>query len=348
MKPGKLTDEEFEEMKKHTIYGVDIIKRIEDSTSENEFLLYAEVLAGSHHEKWNGTGYPLGLKGAEIPLQGRLMALVDVYDALTNDRPYKHSFSHEKSVEIIKAERGSHFDPLIVDVFLEHEKEFAETGISKQSFADAGEKLHSTIEVMANAVGSRGATELGNAERMRRYLEILISALHENDSYKKEVSTWDTDLLLMSAQMHDVGKIAIADHILNKTEELTADEYGDIKTHATFGVELIRQIKESVQNGVLLNHAEMLAGCHHEKWDGTGYPYGLRGQGIPLQGRLMAIVDVYNALTNDRPHRDRKTHDEAVYIISDGSETYFDPELVRVFLDNEEEFLKVERERLSC
>ena len=124
LKPGKLTAQEFDEMKKHTDYGVEIITRIAEKTTDNEFLQYAKVLAGSHHEKWNGSGYPHHLSGEDIPLMGRLMALVDVYDALTNVRPYKEAFSHDKAVNIIKRERGIHFDPLIVDVFLMHEREF--------------------------------------------------------------------------------------------------------------------------------------------------------------------------------------------------------------------------------
>jgi putative two-component system response regulator len=83
-------------------------------------------MAGTHHEKWDGSGYPYGLIGENIPLMGRLMAIADVYDALTSDRPYKKSFSHEESVEIIRAGRGTHFDPQIVGVFLLHEQEFKE------------------------------------------------------------------------------------------------------------------------------------------------------------------------------------------------------------------------------
>jgi len=127
MKQGKLSPEEFEIMKMHTIYGMDIIKKIAEGATESDFLMHAGILAGSHHEKWNGEGYPYALKGEEIPLQGRLMALVDVYDALTNERPYKTAFSHRKSVEIIRKEKGGHFDPAIVDVFLRHEKAFENT-----------------------------------------------------------------------------------------------------------------------------------------------------------------------------------------------------------------------------
>jgi putative two-component system response regulator len=90
---------------------------METSTSESDFLKYAKVFAGTHHEKWNGSGYPSGLSGEEIPLQGRLMAIADVYDALVFERPYKKAFTHEKAVEIILGDRGTHFDPVLVDVF---------------------------------------------------------------------------------------------------------------------------------------------------------------------------------------------------------------------------------------
>jgi putative two-component system response regulator len=87
-------------------------------TTEQDFLKQAKILVSTHHEKWDGSGYPKGLKGEEIPLQGRMMAIVDVYDALTSDRPYKKAFTHEEAVKIITEGKGTHFDPSLVDVFL--------------------------------------------------------------------------------------------------------------------------------------------------------------------------------------------------------------------------------------
>ena len=338
MKPGKLTDEEFEEMKKHTIYGVDIIRRIERTATDNEFLYFAEIMAGSHHEKWNGKGYPYGLEGYDIPLHGRLMALVDVYDALTNERPYKKAFSHEKSVEIIREEKGVHFDPLIADAFLANEQVFARSIVKREIPVCANEKLRPTIMAVANVVGTRGGKPHGHVERMRRYLDILVSALLRHERFNKEILSWDLDLFLMSAQLHDIGKIAVADRVLNKADKLSADEHEQIKSHADYGVKIVQQIKENVDNEDLLHHAETLTGSHHEKWDGTGYPHGLSGEAIPLQGRIMAIVDVYDALTSDRPHRKRKTHKEAVETIINGSGSHFAPELVNAFLECEKEF----------
>ena len=347
MKPGKLTEEEFEEIKKHTVFGVDIIRKIEENTTGNSFLQYAEILACSHHERWDGAGYPYGLKGNEIPLQGRIMALVDVYDKLTNDRSYKKAVTHEKAVEIIKDEKGKHFDPLISEVFLKNNKEFKNTVIDKNYFVRAytdpgsANNLRSAIKVVARIVDIRGGMEGSRVERMRRYIEIFLKAMMKYKNYKKTIMSWDIDLFLMSAQLHDIGKIAVADQLLKKTEKLTDAEYEKIKTHANLGIRIVQQLKENVENETLLNHAEALAGCHHEKWDGTGYPLGLKGEHIPLQGRIMAIVDVYEALTTDRPHRKKKTHGEAVEIIRSGTGTRFDPELIEVFLESEKKFEKV-------
>jgi response regulator RpfG family c-di-GMP phosphodiesterase len=132
-KPGKLTVEEFEEIKKHSKLGYKIITKVEEKLTFQSFLKIAIQIIMSHHEKWDGTGYPAGLAGEDIPLSARIMALADVYDALRTERPYKKIISHEKSREIIISERGRHFAPRIVDAFLSRETDF--NFISKK-FAD--------------------------------------------------------------------------------------------------------------------------------------------------------------------------------------------------------------------
>ncbi len=114
LKPGKLDAEEWEIMKQHTVIGVDILKG-----SDAECIRQGEIIARTHHEKWDGSGYPDGLKGTEIPIFGRIAAIADVFDALTSKRPYKEAFSVEQSLAMISAERGSHFDPEVVDAFLD-------------------------------------------------------------------------------------------------------------------------------------------------------------------------------------------------------------------------------------
>ena len=119
-KPGKLTDEEFVEMKKHTTAGKEIIERAMALSADNGYLEEALNLATHHHEKWNGTGYPSGLKGEEIPLSARIMAVSDVFDALVSTRSYKKPFTFEKAMSIIEEGIGTHFDPLIAKAFVEN------------------------------------------------------------------------------------------------------------------------------------------------------------------------------------------------------------------------------------
>lgn len=124
LKPGKLTDEEFAQMKQHVIIGYRTIAEIQKEYKNNEFLRMGMEICRYHHEKWNGTGYPEGISGNDIPLSARIMAIADVYDALRSRRVYKEAFSHEKSREIIAGSKGTHFDPLLVDFFTKAEKEF--------------------------------------------------------------------------------------------------------------------------------------------------------------------------------------------------------------------------------
>lgn len=127
LKPGKLTEEEFEEMKMHTIYGRDaLLNAARWLNGSSNFLQLATEIAHTHQEKWDGSGYPQGLVGEQIPLSGRIMAIADVYDALISKRAYKAPFSHQEAVTIIKEGRGSHFDPELTDAFLEISEQFQE------------------------------------------------------------------------------------------------------------------------------------------------------------------------------------------------------------------------------
>lgn len=133
LEPGKLDADEGEIMKQHAANGAQILEG-----SDTEFINLAEVIALSHHEKWDGNGYPRGLSGEEIPIAGRIVAIADVFDALTTKRPYKEPFSLEKSYAIIKEDRGNHFAPDVVDAFFAVEDEILEI---KERYKDEGESL---------------------------------------------------------------------------------------------------------------------------------------------------------------------------------------------------------------
>ncbi|MDR0496268.1 MAG: HD domain-containing protein, partial [Treponema sp.] len=136
--------------------------------------------------------------------------------------------------------------------------------------------------------------------------------------------------LFKSAQLHDVGKIAVRDNILMKPGSLTTEEFNEMKKHTTFGEKVIERIQENSRESVFLSHAKIMAGTHHEKWDGSGYPRGMDGLGIPLQGRLMALVDVYDALISERPYKKALSPEQALSIIQEGSGIHFDPALVEI------------------
>jgi len=203
------------------------------------------------------------------------------------------------------------------------------------------ELQNAVLKTMAELVEFRDDVTGGHIERTQKYLRIFFDELQERGMFQEEIATWDIELVLQSAQLHDVGKIAINDSILRKPDKLTDQEFENIKDHAAFGEKVIDRIGQSTTDKTFLKYAKIFAITHHEKWDGTGYPNGLKGEEIPLLGRIMAIVDVYDALVSERPYKRAFTHDEAVNVISDCSGKHFDPVLVKVFLDYEKEFAKV-------
>lgn len=124
LKPGRLTSEEFEIVKRHTVIGSDVLMAAAKILGEAPFIAYAQQIIEFHHEKWDGSGYPHGLEGEEIPFIARVMTVADVYDALVTERPYKKPVSHEEAVAVISEGAGKHFDPRLVDAFLACADEF--------------------------------------------------------------------------------------------------------------------------------------------------------------------------------------------------------------------------------
>jgi putative two-component system response regulator len=200
------------------------------------------------------------------------------------------------------------------------------------------ELKNAILKTMAELVECRDDITGGHIERTQSYLGLLIDALQRYGVYMDEIEPWDIGLVLQSAQLHDVGKISIKDKILQKPGKLTPEEFEEIKTHTTFGEKIIDKIRSRTSEQAFLDHAKILVSAHHEKWDGSGYPRGLKGQDIPLLGRLMAIVDVYDALVSERPYKKAFSHEEAVAIILKGRGTHFDPELVDLFMKISDDF----------
>jgi len=203
---------------------------------------------------------------------------------------------------------------------------------------------NSIIYVVADVVENRDHTTGGHIERTSTYIDILLNAMLEQSVYLDEIFDIDFDSFIASARLHDVGKVSISDNILNKPGKLTDEEFTIMKTHALEGEKIIDQIISHSGNEAFLHNAKLFAGYHHERWDGKGYPYGLAGTDIPLQGRVMAFVDVYDALVSERPYKKAFSHDEAVKIIMEGAGTQFDPLIAEVFYNVRDYFAKVPRD----
>ena len=197
------------------------------------------------------------------------------------------------------------------------------------------------VSSMADLVEFRDTFTGKHIRRTQEYLRLLINRLISDGIYAGELELWDINVTLLSSQLHDVGKIAIGDNILNKPGKLTLKEYEIMKTHALRGVEAIERIERSADFSDFLKHAKLFAGAHHERWDGSGYPNGLRGADIPLEGRIMAIADVYDALITVRPYKNALTADESARIIEEGSGTHFDPLIVGTFMRVKDDFAEI-------
>jgi len=169
----------------------------------------------------------------------------------------------------------------------------------------------SILAIVAELVEFRDGLTGGHVSRTQNYLSTMIRGIFDAELYAEETALWDMDYLIPSAQLHDVGKIVISDLILNKPGALTHEEFEIMKTHTTKGVEIIEKIEETTGDHNLLTHAKRFAGTHHEKWDGTGYPSGLSGTDIPLEGRIMAIADVYDAIISARAYKPAEPPDDA-------------------------------------
>jgi putative two-component system response regulator len=211
----------------------------------------------------------------------------------------------------------------------------------REKTAEVFSLQNAVLATVSDLVEFRDEITGGHITRTQLYLQALIEELIRQGASREEVSRIDMDFFLPSAQLHDVGKIGISDMILNKPGKLEPEEFEIMKTHVQIGINAIQKIMSETEEHAFLHHALLIAGTHHEKWDGTGYPKGLKGLEIPIDGRLMAIADVYDALISERSYKEAFTHKEASKIIEDGAGTHFDPVLVEMFKNAKGEFEKI-------
>ena len=190
-------------------------------------------------------------------------------------------------------------------------------GTDKLSSSESFQAYDATLEAFSTALDLRDREAKGHTQRVTEMVLSLAKALKVD---KKELIH-----IRRGALLHHIGNLAVPESILHKQGELTVDEWVSIHLHPFYAYEILEPI-------VFLRHALNIPFCHHEKWDGSGYPLGLKGEKIPLSARIFAVVDVYDALTSDRPYRKAWSQEKAIEYIKTGAGSHFDPEVVATFL----------------
>lgn len=196
------------------------------------------------------------------------------------------------------------------------------------------------IFAMAKLAESRDNETGQHLERVRKYAEVLARQMMQMPKYEGIVNEAFVRLLYETTPLHDIGKVGIPDRILLKPGKLSREEYAIMRTHTTLGQQTLEAALDKFPEAQFLRFARDIAAAHHEWFDGTGYPNGLAGDDIPLCARIVAVADVYDALTTDRVYRARLPHEEARRMILEESGTHFDPDVIDAFLAVEEQFIK--------
>jgi putative two-component system response regulator len=185
-------------------------------------------------------------------------------------------------------------------------------------------------------------TETGmHLERVQHYSRALAREVASSSKYARQMDRELVRLIFSTSPLHDIGKVGIPDSILRKPGPLTVDEFRIMQTHVQLGTRTLDAALSRFPEARFLNVAREIAATHHEHWNGEGYPFGLQGEQIPLSGRIVALADVYDALTRERVYKSAFTHEDARQIIVDASGSQFDPEVVRMFLRCESEFIRI-------
>ncbi len=203
------------------------------------------------------------------------------------------------------------------------------------------ETKKATILGLAKLAEHRDSCTGSHLIRIQAYTTVIAESLSRSDKYRKYITREYIEDIQISSILHDIGKVGINDAILLKSGSLTKKEFEKIMLHPAIGADVIVEIEKNIKGRSFYDLGREIVYSHHEKWDGTGYPEGLAGDQIPLSARIVALADVYDALTKERPYKKAIPHETAIQIITEGKGTHFDPEIVETFLNNEKMFYMI-------
>lgn len=240
------------------------------------------------------------------------------------------------SPPVLQARVRNHLQLKAARDFLEYKSEFLEREVQRRT-REVSVIQEVTIRALASLAETRDNETGNHILRTQQYVKLLALKLARHPRFAAFLTPDTIELLYKSAPLHDIGKVGIPDRILLKPGELTLEEYEIMKTHATLGGDAIANAERAIGEDVgFLRLAKEIAYNHQERWNGSGYPQGLKGDDIPISARLMAVADVYDAMISKRVYKPAMPHEQAVQMIRDGRATQFDPDIVDAFLKNED------------
>lgn len=245
------------------------------------------------------------------------------------------------SPPIVAARVKTHLEIKAWHDFLQDQNAWLQKQVEKR-LSEINHLQDASIYVMVSLAEFRDETTGNHIRRTQEYVRLLAQELSKLPLHSALLTARYIEQMSKSAPLHDIGKIAIPDHILLKPGKHTPEEFTIMKTHAQRGYDMLKRAGGHMgEHGEFLTLAMEIAGCHHEKWDGSGYPNGLAGVDIPLSARLMAVADVFDALLARRPYKEPMSNAQAATIILEGKGKHFDPDVVEAFVAIQGDFQRV-------
>lgn len=290
----------------------------------------AARLIRDHHERWDGRGYPAGKQGKAIPLGAQLIRIADTLDVSLRKVPQP---SRREIYRILSRLADTEFAKNILDLFLRvfHQNDLYEKIVDESSLSNLfyeaertmpritlpplSDALGTTLRVFAQVIDAKHGYTGGHSERVSRYCVQLAKALGlPHDEITK---------IRFAAYLHDAGKVAVPGATLDKPTKLDAQEWEVVRSHPVLTMEILNTVTD-------LRELSQIAGHHHERYDGKGYPDGLKGEDIPFLARIMAVADAFDAMTSPRPYQITRSPEDALRVLRDNAGSQFDPQAVKV------------------
>jgi HD-GYP domain-containing protein (c-di-GMP phosphodiesterase class II) len=223
----------------------------------------------------------------------------------------------------------------------DYRKQSQTESVSLQRYNDLLRTRDAVIFGLAKLAESRDPDTGNHLERIAIYSTKLASALRRNSPYRNQISAQFVQLIGISSSLHDIGKVGIADSILMKPGRFDEEERLIMQMHVAIGGKCVQDIETRLGQSNFLQMARQIALCHHERWDGKGYPEGLSGEDIPLEARIVAVADVYDALSTKRVYKDAIPHNQCVEMIRAEAGKHFDPVIIDAFLEIKDDFAEI-------